>query len=194
MLFRSERSVVYYRDRQREIARHHAERRKLLKAPSVTLDGERIGLQGNVELETDVAGAVQVNAEGVGLYRTEMMFMNRAEPPGEDEQFEAYQAVVEGMRGAPVTIRTLDLGADKQVDGVRPGAPEAANPALGLRAVRLCLREPGMFMAQLRAIARVSALGRVRMMVPMVAALEELAQVRAMLRRCHEQQIGRAHV
>ncbi|NKC15378.1 MAG: phosphoenolpyruvate--protein phosphotransferase [Gammaproteobacteria bacterium] len=181
------RAIDYYRSRQDQIARHHAVRRKLLRTPCVTLDGERIGLQANVELGKDIADATQVNADGVGLYRTEFMFMNRAEPPGEAEQFHAYRAVVDAMNGAPVTIRTLDLGADKQVDGVRPGAPEAANPALGLRAVRLCLREPGLFKAQLRAIARVSAYGRVRMMVPMVAVVEELLQVHSMLQQCREE-------
>ncbi|MBT6274396.1 MAG: phosphoenolpyruvate--protein phosphotransferase [Chromatiales bacterium] len=182
-----QRAIAYYQARQREIARYHEERRKLLTAPCVTADGERIGLQANVELSKDVIDAANLNAEGVGLYRTEMMFMNRPDPPDEEEQFEEYSFVVRSMKGAPVTIRTLDLGADKQVDGVRPGAPNAANPALGLRGVRLCLREPALFHAQLRAIARVSALGCVRMMVPMVSTLDELSQVRTLLKRVHEE-------
>lgn len=176
---------AFYEQRQREIAAHHAARRRLLKEPAVTMDGERVTLQANVELERDATSARAFNADGVGLYRTEMMFMNRSEPPGEEEQFEAYKQVISTMKGAPVTIRTLDLGADKQVDGMRPGAPEAANPALGLRAVRLCLREPQLFKTQLRAILRASAFGRVRMMVPMVAVQDELVQVRHFLAQCH---------
>lgn len=177
----------HYQAHQQAIAVHHTARRKLLNTPAVTADGERVNLQANVELEKDANDAQALNADGVGLYRTEMMFMNRPELPSEDEQFEAYADVVRSMKGAPVTIRTLDLGADKQVDGVRPGAPEAANPALGLRAVRLCLREPSLFRAQLRAILRVSSLGRVRMMVPMVAVHEEVVQVRAILAQCQRE-------
>ena len=104
--------------------------------------------------------------------------MNRRSPPEEEEQFTAYCELVKSMRGAPVTIRTMDLGADKQVDGVRPGAPASLNPALGLRAVRLCLHEPNLFRPQLRAILRASAFGPVRMMVPMLSNIHEVEQVR----------------
>jgi phosphoenolpyruvate-protein phosphotransferase (PTS system enzyme I) len=180
-------AVSYYEARQRTMAEHQSLRRKLLRAPAITADGERVSLHANVELERDATNAKAVCADGIGLYRTEMMFMNRPEPPSEEEQFEAYRQVVQTMEGAPVTIRTIDLGADKQVDGVRPGAPEAANPALGLRGVRLCLREPALFKEQLRAILRVSAFGRVRMMMPMVAVPEELIQVRAILAQCQAQ-------
>ena len=179
-----ERALRYYRARQRDVARHHASRRKLLKAPVVTTDGERIHLMANVELDQDVHAAARIGADGIGLYRTEMMFMNRSAPPHEEEQYEVYRHVVESMAGAPVTIRTLDLGADKTVDGVRPGAPAATNPALGLRAVRLCLREVELFKPQLRAILRAAAHGPVKLMVPMVAVLEEMAQVRDMINVC----------
>ncbi|MEM7406208.1 MAG: phosphoenolpyruvate--protein phosphotransferase [Pseudomonadota bacterium] len=179
-----DRALRYYRSRQREIARRHTERRKLLKAPAVTRDGERVSLMANVELDQDVHAASRVGADGIGLYRTEFLFMNRPQPPDEQEQFENYRDVVTAMGGKPVTIRTLDLGADKTVDGVRPGAPAAANPALGLRAVRLCLREVELFKPQLRAILRAAAHGPVRVMVPMVAALDEMAQVRSMLDDC----------
>ena len=117
-------------------------------------------LQANVELPGESAGAVRDGAAGVGLYRTEFLFMNRLDPPDEQEQFEAYAELVAGMKGAPVTIRTLDLGADKQVDGTRPDAPVTSNPALGLRAVRLCLKEQSLFRPQIRAILRASASGR----------------------------------
>lgn len=182
-----EKALKYYKARQRDIARHHAERRKLRKAPVVTLDGERIRLMANVELDQDAKAAQKVGADGIGLYRTEMLFMNRAVPPTEEEQYEYYSGVVKAMRGAPVTIRTLDLGADKTVDGVRPGAPAAANPALGLRAIRLCLREIELFKPQLRAILRAAAHGPVRIMVPMVAILDEMVQVRQLLHMCREE-------
>ena len=140
-----------------------------------------------MELPNDISTAVRLGAEGVGLYRTEYLFMNREVPPDEDEQYETYRAVVKALRGAPVTIRTLDLGADKQVDGARPGAPNAMNPALGLRAVRLCLRDPAMFRPQLRAILRASAHGPVRMMIPMLSTLVELQQVRQILDECRRE-------
>ena len=176
--------INHYRALQRQIAHHHVARRKLRKAPVVSADGEGIGLLANVELPNDIANAVELGAEGVGLYRTEYLFMNRAQLPEEDEQYETYAGVVKALRGAPVTIRTLDLGADKQVDGARPGAPSAMNPALGLRAVRLCLREPALFRPQLRAILRASVHGPVRMMVPMISSLQEVVQVKHLLAEC----------
>lgn len=177
----------HYEDLKRKIAVHHVARRKLRKAPVVSADGESIGLQANVELPSDIATAVQMGAEGVGLYRTEYLFMNRESPPDEDEQYETYRQVVKALRGAPVTIRTLDLGGDKQVDGARPGAPSAMNPALGLRAIRLCLRDPAMFRPQLRAILRASAHGPVRLMIPMLSTMVELQQVRQILDECRRE-------
>lgn len=168
----------HYQKRRRDIARHAAARRRLRTAPGVTRDGQRIGIQANIELSTETKTARTNHADGVGLYRTESLYMNRRSPPDEEEQFDAYAEVVKAMRGSSVTIRTMDLGADKQVDGVRPGAPASSNPALGLRAVRLCLHEPNLFRPQLRAILRASALGPVRMMVPMLSNILEVEQVR----------------
>lgn len=182
-----EHMVRHYEKRQREIDRVHAARRKLRYAPTVTSDGEAIVLQANVELPADLETAVQVGAQGIGLYRTEYLFMNRDEPPDEEEQYQAYCEVVRAGEGAPVTIRTLDLGADKQVDGSRPGAPVTSNPALGLRAVRLCLKEPGLFRPQLRAILRASAHSPVRMMIPMLSTSSELAQVLDMVKMCQRE-------
>jgi phosphotransferase system enzyme I (PtsI) len=125
-----------------------------------------------------------VGAAGIGLYRTEYLYMNRDAPPGEEEQYRAYAGIVDALAGAPVTIRTLDLGADKQVDGMRPGAPASSNPALGLRAVRLCLKEQELFRPQLRAILRASARGPVRMMVPMISGTQEVVQVLSLLAQC----------
>ena len=182
-----EQMVAHYEKLQRDIERIHAARRKLRHAPTITSDGESIVLQANVELPADLETAVQVGAQGVGLYRTEYLFMNRPAPPDEDEQYQAYTEVVRAGEGAPVTIRTLDLGADKQVDGARPGAPSTSNPALGLRAVRLCLKEPGLFRPQLRAILRASAHSPVRMMIPMLSTTSELAQVLDLVKGCRKE-------
>ena len=152
--------------------------RGLRDAPAVTRDGRRLELLANIELPDDVTVARDNGAEGVGLYRTEFLYMNRVTPPTEEEHFEAYRDVITGMGGVPVTIRTLDLGADKQVDG---GATLACtNPALGLRAIRLCLKEPQLFRPQLRALLRASALGPVRIMLPMLTNVWEVMQTRAL--------------
>ncbi len=182
-----EQMVRHYEKLQRQIERVHSARRKLRYAPTITSDGEAIVLQANVELPADLDAAVQVGSQGIGLYRTEYLFMNRAAPPDEEEQYQAYIEVVRAGEGAPVTIRTLDLGADKQVDGTRPGAPMSSNPALGLRAVRLCLKEPGLFRPQLRAILRASAHSSVRMMIPMLSTTSELAQVLDMVKACRQE-------
>ena len=174
----------FYVRRLREIERIRAARRKLRSTPTVTADGEPVVLQANVELPGESAGAVRDGAAGVGLYRTEFLFMNRHDSPDEQEQFEAYSELVAALKGAPVNIRTLDLGADKQVDGARPDAPATSNPALGLRAVRLCLKDQSLFRPQIRAILRASACGPVRMMIPMLANTSELDQVLRIVRDC----------
>ena len=179
--------IRYYEKRRREMERQVIARRKLRNAPVVTTDGEPIMLQANVELPSDMDAAFQVGAAGIGLYRTEYLFMNRDEPPEEEEQYEDYLKMANALKGAPVTIRTLDLGADKQVDGSRPGAPGSSNPALGLRAVRLCLKEQGLFRPQLRAILRVSARHPVRMMIPMLSNMQELMQVTQIIGECQRE-------
>ncbi len=180
-------TIRHYEKRRRELERQLIARKKLRNAPVVTTDGERILLQANVELPSDMDAAFQVGAAGIGLYRTEYLFMNRDEPPEEEEQYEAYLKMANALKGAPVTIRTLDLGADKQVDGSRPGAPGSSNPALGLRAVRLCLKEQGLFRPQLRAILRVSARHPVRLMVPMLSNIQELMQVTQIISECQRE-------
>ena len=181
------RTVRHFERLRREIERQVIARKRLKDEPAVTSDGEAVVLFANVELPADMDAANQAGAAGVGLYRTEYLFMNRDEPPDEEEQFDAYLKVVTSMKGAPVTIRTLDLGADKQVDGSRPGAPVSSNPALGLRAVRLCLKEQGLFRPQLRAILRVSARHPVRMMVPMLSNIQELVQVLQIISECQRE-------
>ena len=165
-----------FRQRQSELGRERLSR--LRHTPAVTLDGERVELLANIEQPSDAAVALAAGAMGVGLFRSEFLFMNRdGALPGEDEQFEAYRTAVQAMNGLPVTIRTVDIGADKPLD--RMSANElrhehALNPALGLRAIRWSLSEPGMFRQQLRAILRASAFGPVRLLIPMVAQLSEV--------------------
>ncbi|APZ43946.1 phosphoenolpyruvate--protein phosphotransferase [Acidihalobacter ferrooxydans] len=141
--------------------------------PTVTADGAAVSLQANIELDSDIAAVRQVGADGVGLYRTEFLFMGRASVPDETEQYTAYRRAVRNLRGQPLTIRTLDLGGDKLSGAIDLGE-QAPNPAMGLRAIRLSLREPGLFVPQLRAILRASAHGPVRLMLPMLTDLSEL--------------------
>ncbi len=170
--------VAEYRQKQKDIVQLKRALETIKASRSVTRDGSDIALYANIELPDDVKGVNKVAAEGVGLYRTEFLFMNRPEPPGEDEQYRAYVKVVKALDGKPVTIRTLDLGADKRVDsGGRAGETVSVNPALGLRAVRMCLQDPALFRPQLRAILRASALGPVRMMIPMISSLDEVLRV-----------------
>lgn len=152
----------------------------LAKAETRSADGQEICLFANAEMPADVAQARMLGASGIGLYRTEFMFMQRRELPGEEEQFLAYRDLVLGMEGLPVTIRTLDLGADKSAESGL-GDDGEANPALGVRGVRLTLRRPQLMAAQLRAIVRASAFGPVRILVPMITTLDEVVATRNLL-------------
>ncbi|MBS0442691.1 MAG: phosphoenolpyruvate--protein phosphotransferase [Proteobacteria bacterium] len=187
-----------FRQRQAELERERLSR--LRHTPAVTLDGERIELLANIELPEDASAALEAGAVGVGLFRSEFLFMNRGgELPGEDEQFEAYRAAVEAMNGLPVTIRTVDIGADKPLDRMSVNElrhEHALNPALGLRAIRWSLSEPGMFRQQLRAILRASAYGKVRLLIPMVAHLSEVKLTLDALARAKQQltDAGRPYV
>ncbi len=172
-----ERILAEYRARQAEHQRYVAGLNVLREAPTVTRDGIAVTLHANVELAGDFERAREVGASGVGLYRTEFMFMNRNGYPDEDEHFNTYRQMIDALDGAPLTIRTADLGADKPLETSGDDGPLAANPALGLRAVRLCLREPSLFWPQLRAIIRASAFGPVRMMIPMLSSVDEVHQV-----------------
>jgi phosphotransferase system enzyme I (PtsI) len=180
-----------YRFRQRQSELERARLARLRHTPAVTLDGERIELHANIELPLDALGAIEAGATGVGLFRSEFLFMNRdGELPGEDEQFAAYRAAVEAMQGMPVTIRTVDVGADKPLD--RMSASElrhehVLNPAMGLRAIRWSLAEPSMFRQQLRAIYRASAFGKVRLLIPMVAHLNEVRQILEAVKKVQQQ-------
>ncbi len=175
-----ERVLAEYQARQRAFgaARHKLE--ALRDTQAVTRDGVTVQLQANIELPGDVEQALANGATGIGLFRSEFLFLNRSDLPDEDEQFEAYRSVAQAMNGLPVTIRTYDLGADKQADD---GAPVGANPALGLRAIRLCLIEPQRFLSQLRALLRASHYGNVSILIPMLASSGEIDQTLHMIAR-----------
>jgi phosphotransferase system enzyme I (PtsI) len=168
-----------FKQRQGELERGRLSR--LLHTPAVTMDGEKIQLLANIEMPEDAQAALKAGALGVGLFRSEFLFMGRQNRlPGEEEQYQAYRAAVEGMRGLPVTIRTVDVGADKPLDNsVRDTAH--LNPALGLRAIRWSLADPAMFLTQLRAILRAAAHGQVHLLVPMLAHASEIRQTLAHL-------------
>jgi phosphotransferase system enzyme I (PtsI) len=175
-----------YRLKQGELELERAKLRRLKTKPATTLDGHVVELQANIELPGDLAQALDNGAMGIGLFRSEFLFLNREGLPSEDEQFEAYRSVAAGMEGKPVTIRTFDLGADKQKEGLDGLARVAPNPALGLRAVRFCLAEPRLFLTQLRAILRASHYGRVKILVPMLASVSEIDQTLALIAQAKE--------
>ncbi|WP_019881013.1 MULTISPECIES: phosphoenolpyruvate--protein phosphotransferase [unclassified Methylophilus] len=175
-------SEYQLKQNQWQLAQQKLQLIKTTKA--VTVDGIAIDLLANIEVPEDVISAKASGAVGVGLYRTEFLFMNRAEMPGEQEQFEAYKHVAEAMKGHPVTIRTLDIGADKQLNPDE--VVTATNPALGLRAVRYCLAEPHIFHSQFRALLRASHYGQVKILIPMLSTLAELRQTKLLLERAKE--------
>ena len=163
-----------FKQRQAELERGRLSR--LRHTPAVTLDGQKVELLANIEMPDDAPGAVLAGAVGVGLFRSEFLFMGRkGDLPGEEEQYQAYRKAIEGMQGLPVTIRTIDVGADKQLDDTVRDAAHL-NPALGLRAIRWSLADPAMFLTQLRAILRAAAHGQVNLLIPMLAHASEIRQ------------------
>jgi len=189
-----------YRFRQRQIQLERERLDRLRHTPAITLDGQVVQLLANIEMPEDAAAALDSGAVGVGLFRSEFLFMNRgSDLPSEDEQFEAYRAAVIAMKGLPVTIRTVDIGADKPLERLSLHElrhEHSLNPALGLRAIRWSLAEPSMFRAQLRAILRAGAHGKVRILLPMVAHLSEVRKTLEAIERAKQQlrDAGRAYV
>ncbi len=173
-----------YQERQAAFLRERDELKALRFAPAVTLDGIQIRMEANIELPEEAADALAAGAEGIGLFRSEFLFMGRPDLAGEEEQYEAYASVVRTMAGRPVTIRTLDIGADKTLDGE---ATVATNPALGLRAIRYCLANPEMFNTQLRALLRAAVHGPIRVLFPMVSHMHEIHAARRALARAAEE-------
>ena len=176
-----------FKQRQGEVERERLSRLK--NTPAVTLDGQKIELLANIEQPEDAVAALRAGAVGVGLFRSEFLFMGRAgKLPDEEEQYHAYRRAVEGMQGLPVTIRTVDVGADKPLDrGASRAGEDHLNPALGLRAIRWSLAEPAMFLVQLRAILRSAAHGPVHLLIPMLAHASEIRQTLALVNRAREQ-------
>ncbi|MDM0106632.1 phosphoenolpyruvate--protein phosphotransferase [Variovorax sp. J22R24] len=168
-----------FKQRQGDLERGRLSR--LRHKPAVTLDGQRVELLANIEMPEDSVGAVKAGAVGVGLFRSEFLFMGREAQrmtrlPDEEEQYQAYKRAVEGMQGMPVTIRTIDVGADKPLDGKSVRDDAHLNPALGLRAIRWSLADPAMFLTQLRAILRAAAHGEIHLLIPMLAHVSEIRQ------------------
>ncbi len=172
--------LAEYRARQAELKAERKRLARLKSTPAATVDGTPIELFANIELPQDTPEALEAGAEGVGLFRTEFMFLNRKDLPGEEEQFEAYREVARAMKGRPVVLRTLDLGADKALNGSGE-SHTMPNPAMGLRAIRFCLAEPQIFLTQLRAILRASHYGKVRVLLPMLAHAHEIDQTLALI-------------
>ncbi len=180
----SETILAEYRLKQSQLSIDRQKLQRIKYAPATTIDGTHVELHANVELPSDLPEVTAAGATGIGLFRSEFLFLNRDHLPDEDEQFEGYRAVVEGMEGLPVTIRTIDVGADKELKG-QPSV--AINPALGLRAIRYCLAEPQMFNTQLRAILRASAYGKVEILIPMIANYQEVEGALAAIERAKQE-------
>ena len=170
-----------FKQRQGELERERLNRLK--HTPALTIDGERVDLLANIEMPDDTVGAVKAGAVGVGLFRSEFLFMGRSgKLPDEEEQYQAYRKAIEGMHGLPMTIRTVDIGSDKPLDKLAGKAQDGhLNPALGLRAIRWSLADPPMFLSQLRAILRAATHGQVNLLVPMLAHASEIRQTLAMI-------------
>lgn len=187
-----ERVLEEYRLRQSELQIERNKLKRLRTMRTLTLDGEDVQLYANIELPQDIDQVKEVGAAGVGLFRTEFLFMNRNDLPSEDEQFEAYRHVVKTLADRPVTIRTLDVGADKQTPALRALSHVATgrtepNPALGRRAIRFCLTEPQIFLTHLRAILRASQYGKAYILIPMLAHAQEIEQTLAMIKLAKQQ-------
>jgi phosphotransferase system enzyme I (PtsI) len=180
----NEQVLAEYQLRRSALELERQKLKRIRTTPSATLDGIPVELHANIELPQDVEDVLEAGATGVGLFRSEFLFLNRDDLPGEDEQFEAYRQVAEAMGGRPVTIRTLDIGADKSLSGEPVHAP---NPALGLRAIRYCLAEPQMFLTQLRAVLRASHYGKVRLLIPMLAHGYEVEQTLVLVAQAKDQ-------
>ena len=179
-------TIAHYAELESRRAKVVAQLKELRTTRSTTRDGRHIVLSANIELPEDVEAVAANGAEGIGLYRTEFLYLNRTTLPTEDEQFETYRKVAERVRPDPLIIRTFDLGGDKLAPGTVDITDEL-NPFLGWRAIRLCLEHIEIFKTQLRAILRASAVGNIKIMFPMISGLEELRRAKAVLAECNEE-------
>ena len=171
--------VATYQTKRDEFIAYREELKKLKDEKTVTTDGHHVELVANIGSPKDIEGVIENGAEGVGLYRTEFLYMESAELPTEDEQYEAYKAVLEGVNGNPVVVRTLDIGGDKEIAAI--DLPKEMNPFLGVRAIRLCFQKEDIFRTQLRALLRASVHGDLRIMFPMIATLDEFRKAKKLL-------------
>jgi phosphotransferase system enzyme I (PtsI) len=179
-------TLEYYKQIESRRAKVTAQLKQLRETTSITRDGRHIVLSANIELPADVDAVIANGAEGIGLYRTEFLYLNRETLPSEDEQYETYRKVAERVRPNPLIIRTFDLGGDKLAAGAADTGDEL-NPFLGWRAIRFCLENQDIFKTQLRAILRASTVGNVKLMFPMISGLDELRRAMAVLKECKEQ-------
>lgn len=175
----TEEEIATYKEKQEKYEEQKKEWAKLVNEKSLSSDGQEVELAANIGTPKDVKGVLANGGEGVGLYRTEFLYMGRTELPTEDEQYKAYKEVLESMEGKPVVVRTLDIGGDKELPYLN--LPKEMNPFLGFRAIRLCLEEQDIFRTQLRALLRASSYGNLKIMFPMIATLDEFRQAKAIL-------------
>ncbi|GGN65209.1 MULTISPECIES: phosphoenolpyruvate--protein phosphotransferase [Oceanobacillus] len=175
----TDEKIAFYKEEQIRYEEQKAEWAKLVNEKTVTADGEHVELAANIGTPDDLTGVKNNGGEAVGLYRTEFLYMGRDQLPTEEEQFEAYKAVLEGMDGKAVVVRTLDIGGDKELPYL--DLPNEMNPFLGFRAIRLCLEEQDIFRVQLRALLRASVYGNLKIMFPMIATLAEFRRAKAIL-------------
>lgn len=174
----SSTTLARYRKHQQKFKKERDQLKSLKRLPAITSDGAEVMLVANIELPRELSKALDAGAQGVGLFRTEFMFMNRKTLPDEDEQYEILRGMVEGLNGKVMTVRTLDLGGEKLSSALGDAIGESTNPALGLRAIRLCLKQPKLFETQLAAILRAAVHGPVRILLPMISSVDQVKQVR----------------
>ena len=189
----TEKLVEEYKIKQEKIRVEKEELKKLIHEEAVTLDGRKVDIWGNIGSPNDVDAVIESGATGIGLYRTEFLFMNSDHFPTEEEQYQAYRVVAEKMQGKPVTIRTMDIGGDKELPYL--DLPKEMNPFLGYRAIRISLENKDMFKTQLRAILRASQYGQIKIMYPMISSINEIRKANAILEECKKEldEIGKIY-
>ncbi|WP_070000746.1 phosphoenolpyruvate--protein phosphotransferase [Cellulosilyticum sp. I15G10I2] len=181
----TEECIKTYKEKQIKLVNKRAALEQLKGTKSITSDGIKVELAGNIGVPKDVKMVLENDGEGIGLFRTEFLYMSRSDFPDEEEQFLAYKEVLEKMDGRPVVIRTLDIGGDKELDYLE--IPKEMNPFLGCRAIRLCLKNPLLWKVQVRALLRASAYGELRIMIPMIADMEELIEAKSVIEETKEE-------
>src|SRR5699024_3144560 len=175
----SDDTLAKYKEKQATFEAQKEEWAKLKDEPTITADKEQVELAANIGTPDDIDGVLTNGGEGIGLYRTEFLYMGKSQLPTEDEQYDAYKTVLERMEDKPVVVRTLDVGGDKEISYL--DLPEELNPFLGFRAIRFCLENEEVFRTQLRALLRASVHGNLKIMFPMIATLEEFRQAKGIL-------------